>query len=93
VFESENFFRAVFFRDEKYSLKTGQKSAQKSTQKTSDMILGILAENPSATMAQMAEELCIHNSSVKKHVCNLKKQGRLKRIGPDKGGHWEIRSA
>lgn len=40
VFESENFFRAIFFRDLQYSLKQetdekmGQKTAQKITQKT-----------------------------------------------------------
>jgi ATP-dependent DNA helicase RecG len=67
-----------------------QKSTRKSTQKTSDKILAILNENPSATMARMAEELGIHPSAVKKHLRNLKQQGRLKRIGPDKGGHWEV---
>lgn len=67
-----------------------QKSTQKSTQKTSDLILAILAENPTATMAQMAEELGVHPSTVKKHLRNLKHQGRLKRVGPDKGGKWEL---
>jgi ATP-dependent DNA helicase RecG len=28
--------------------------------------------------------------AVKKHLRNLKQQGFLKRIGPDKGGHWEV---
>ena len=70
--------------------KSTRKGAQKSTQKTSDMILAILAANPSSTMARMAEELCIHPSAVKKHLRNLKKQGRLRRIGPDKGGWWEV---
>ena len=67
-----------------------QKGVQKSTQKTSDLILAILAENPSATMAQMAKELGVHPSTVKKHLRNLKHQGRLKRVGPDKGGKWEL---
>jgi ATP-dependent DNA helicase RecG len=72
--------------------KSTQKGAQKSTQKTSDMILAILTANPSSTMARMAEELGIHPSAVKKHLRNLKKQGRLRRIGPDKGGRWEVMS-
>ena len=67
-----------------------QKGVQKSTQKTSDLILAILTENPLATMARMAEELGIHPSTVKKHLRNLKQQGRLRRIGPDKGGRWKL---
>jgi ATP-dependent DNA helicase RecG len=67
-----------------------QKGVQKSTQKSSDLILAILAENPSATMTQMAKELDVHPSTVKKHLRNLKHQGRLKRVGPDKGGKWEL---
>jgi ATP-dependent DNA helicase RecG len=70
--------------------KSTQKGALKGVQKTSDMILAILAENKAATMAGMAMELGIHPSAVKKHLRNLKQQGRLKRIGPDKGGYWEV---
>ena len=28
--------------------------------------------------------------AVEKQVANLKKVGLLHRIGPDKGGHWEV---
>jgi ATP-dependent DNA helicase RecG len=98
IFEERQGFLIVTFKTsmveggilEEGAQKGTQKGTQKSTQKTSDMILAVLAESPSATMAQMAEELGIHPSSVKKHLRNLKKQGRLRRIGPDKGGWWEV---
>ena len=32
----------------------------------------------------------ITEDGVKYHLAKLKKQGKLKRIGPDKGGLWEI---
>ena len=86
VFESENFFRAVFFRDEKYSLKTGQKSSQKSSQK----ILDYIKSNPKITIKEMAENLNISDRSIKKHLTNLRNQEKIRRIGPDKGGYWEI---
>lgn len=98
VFEERQGFFIVTFKAslveggifEEGAQKGVQKSTQKSTQKTSDMILAILVENPSATMAQMAEELGIHPSAVKKHLRNLKQQVRLRRIGPDKGGRWDV---
>ena len=34
--------------------------------------------------------LGITRSTVQKHINNLKRAGRLSRIGPDKGGHWEV---
>jgi len=84
VFESENFFRAVFSRDEKYSLKTGQKSSQK--------ILECIESNPKITIKEMAQILKISDRSIKNHLKNLRNQGIIKRIGPDKGGYWESTS-
>ena len=28
---------------------------------------------------------------VQRHIVNLKKAGRLRRVGPDKGGHWAVK--
>ena len=28
---------------------------------------------------------------VQRHIANLKKAGRLRRVGPDKGGHWAVK--
>ena len=30
-------------------------------------------------------------NAIQKHIANLKSAGRLRRIGPDKGGHWEVK--
>ena len=37
----------------------------------------------------MAREVGISTRAVEKHLSNLKAKGRLRRVGPDKGGHWE----
>jgi ATP-dependent DNA helicase RecG len=29
---------------------------------------------------------------VEKQVSKLRKDGRIRRVGPDKGGHWEVLS-
>ena len=28
--------------------------------------------------------------AVEKHLARLKAEGRLRRVGPDKGGHWMV---
>ena len=65
---------------------TTQKSTQKSTQK----ILELIKENPKVTTQEMADTLGIIRRTVTKHIKNLREQGVIKRIGPDKGGHWEV---
>ena len=36
------------------------------------------------------KKLEINDSVVRKHLDALKAKGVIERIGPDKGGHWEI---
>ncbi|MBP1583027.1 MAG: winged helix-turn-helix transcriptional regulator [Victivallales bacterium] len=47
-------------------------------------------ENPSITISELSRKCGIVQSVVIKHISNLKIAGRLRRIGPDKGGHWEV---
>lgn len=59
-------------------------------EKSREKILKLLSENSSMTTAQLADEIGISSKAVEKHLSNLKKAGQLKRIGPDKGGHWAV---
>ena len=68
----------------------GKKSGKKGGKKTEDRILDLLARNPKLTFAGMVEALGISRSAIQKHVERLKDAQRLRRIGPDKGGHWEV---
>jgi len=38
---------------------------------------------------ELAEIVGISQKGVEWQISKLKKEGRIKRIGPDKGGHWE----
>ncbi len=53
-------------------------------------ILGLLEGDDSLTREQLAEKLNISPETIKKNIEKLKAKKILKRIGPDKGGHWEI---
>jgi len=66
------------------------KSSLKGSLKSSLKILEILAADPHCTYDVLAERLGISRRAVTKQISNLRKEGRLHRIGPDKGGHWEV---
>ena len=67
-----------------------KKRSEKSGQKTVDKLLSLLMANPHLTQEGMVSALMVTRSTIQKHLANLKSAGRLRRIGPDKGGHWEV---
>ena len=71
---------------EKSSLKTSQKSSQKSSQK----IIELMQNDPAITIADLALRVGITERAIKKQIGKMKAQGRIQRIGPDKGGRWEV---
>lgn len=66
-----------------------QKSGVKNI-KSREKIIALLAENGKLSAVALAERIGISAKAVEKHLANLKADGIIKRIGPDKGGHWEI---
>ncbi len=71
--------------------ETTQKTTQKTTLKTDERILEIIRARPSASRREISEELGdITQDGVKYHLDQLKQRGRIRRIGPDRGGYWEI---
>ena len=63
---------------------------RKGGKKTADRILELVSANPKVTFAEMVGELGISRSAIQKHIAGLKDAQRLRRIGPDKGGRWDI---
>ncbi|MBP5481278.1 MAG: winged helix-turn-helix transcriptional regulator [Paludibacteraceae bacterium] len=63
---------------------------RKGGQKTREAILSLITENPQITSMQMAERLGINRSAISKHLKRMQAEGVVRRIGPDKGGHWEV---
>ena len=75
---------------EKRSEKSGREKAVRKP-KTVDRLLELLRAHPDLTQEGMLMGLRISSrSTIQKHIANLKSAGRLRRIGPDKGGHWEV---
>ena len=54
-------------------------------------ILVLLREEPRASRQQIATTLGgITEDGVKYHLARMKAEGRIRRVGPDRGGHWEV---
>lgn len=72
------------------AVKTPQKKTQKTPQKIPDAILALLRKHPDMSIKQIAAKLDKSESAIKRAVRALREAGRLKRIGPDKGGRWDV---
>ncbi|MDP2724953.1 MAG: ATP-binding protein, partial [Syntrophales bacterium] len=53
-------------------------------------ILQQLRANRGISRQGLARSLAINPSAVQKHLAKLKDAGFIQRIGPDKGGYWQI---
>ena len=50
----------------------------------------LFRSNPNITRRELAEITGLTPDGIKWQLDKLKKEGTIKRIGPDKGGHWEV---
>ena len=58
--------------------------------KTRGKILEYLQLHPETTLTDLAKELQISYKGIEWQFKQMKKVGLIKRIGPNKGGHWEV---
>ena len=74
----------------KQALQEMEESNQKSDQKSNQKILSALRHNPFMTIRELQGVTGLSESGVKKIIRQLKAEGLIRRVGGDKGGHWEI---
>ncbi len=60
--------------------------------RTPQRILAILRSQPTTTLHEIATALRLSTSAVERAARKLREQGRLRYIGPKKGGRWEVLS-
>jgi ATP-dependent DNA helicase RecG len=60
------------------------------TRCTRDKILALIAADPTITMNELAEQIGITPKGIEWQIRRLREAGRLRRVGPTKGGRWEI---
>ena len=70
--------------------KTGPKTGLKTGLKGRARILELLRGRPKITIAELIEETGLSRNGVKWNIDRLKAEGFVRRVGPAKGGHWEV---
>jgi len=72
------------------SPKGSVESSGKMTGKVTGKILSLLRGNHALAIPELAEKLGKSERTVEREIRKLRLNGFLKRIGPAKGGYWEI---
>ncbi len=52
--------------------------------------MDLIKTAPGISAEELASSIGISSRAVEKQLAVLKKNGLLKRVGPAKGGHWEV---
>jgi len=80
-------FTATVHRKE---LGYAPESSEKGSEKSSEKILSLVQADSALSAREIAETLGVTQRAVEKQIARLRKDGRLRRVGPAKGGHWEV---
>ena len=51
-----------------------------------------MSENKNITISEMSEKIGVSQRSIERNIEKLQKEGRIERIGPAKGGYWQVLS-
>ena len=70
--------------------KTTKKTTEKTTKKTTEKIMSVMKSMPDVTLAELANATGLSVDGVRWNIRKLKDANLIRRIGPDKGGHWEV---
>jgi ATP-dependent DNA helicase RecG len=62
----------------------------KGSEKVAERVLAILSEQPALSVSDVAHKLGLSPRAIEKHVARLREAGRLRRVGPPRGGRWEV---
>ena len=76
--------------EEKTTQKSSLKSSLESGLKSEHSIIEAIIANPNVTIPILQEMTGLSRNGIKKALNRLKVQGIIRRVGPDKGGHWEL---
>ena len=89
-FVEGNAFITVIPLPAETGVKSSGKGEEKSREKSRDRILKMIRKKPTVTTQEMMDSLGLSRAGVEKIVKKLKQERRISRVGPDKGGHWEV---
>ena len=65
-------------------------TTQKSSVKSSVKIIEAIRDNNAVTAVELSQHLGLTLRAVEKQLAKMKLEGVIRRVGPDKGGYWEV---
>ena len=68
----------------------GFNTVKKSAVKSAVKIVSVMKRNPYVTILELCEITGLSDRGVRNNISKLKKNGTIVRIGPDKGGYWQV---
>ena len=86
-YRNDNWFTIIFDRPPEW---WSMKWAEKKLTKTEIEIITEIKKDPKVSMRILSTILKVNQSVIRKNIKNLKNKKVLKRIGPPKGGYWNI---
>jgi len=82
-------FKVIFYRREETPQISPQISPQKAT-KLEEKILVLIKKDKTISRKDIAKKMKFSEDTIKEYLNRLKKKNLLIRVGPDRGGYWEI---
>lgn len=72
------------------SAKSSLIGSPEGSPKTEDRIIELMRQDATVRSESLGEALGISKRAVLKQIAKLKSRGRLKRVGPARGGYWKV---
>ena len=72
------------------TFKRKGKGEEGPSKKTVEKILALIKADPGIIQKEIMQKTELTRRGVEWNLKELKEKGLLRRIGPDKGGHWEV---
>ena len=87
--KSKSTMKSTMKNDDESTMKNGGEGTT-SLNATDTKIVNIIKENGFVTIPAIAQRIGLTKEGVFKALKRLKTSNRIRRVGPDKGGHWEV---
>ena len=88
----ETWFKVVLLKVDGEK-RTGERPQKKLGEKLGEnrrRIISMMIQNPSVTTFDLVAGIGISQTAIENNITWLRSHGYVRRVGPDKGGHWEV---
>ncbi|MHB8056651.1 MAG: winged helix-turn-helix transcriptional regulator [Desulfuromonadaceae bacterium] len=84
-------FKVTIFRSpDPETASVTQKKVPKEVLDPEKRVLSFLRNDPKASYEYLASQLNVSTSTIKRLLQELKREGKIQRTGPKRGGAWEV---